>query len=35
MPEVCVVCGSTDLEEIRCKVVCKNCGTILMSCEDL
>jgi len=32
---VCDICGSTDVEEIRCKVICRNCGTILKSCADL
>jgi hypothetical protein len=31
----CDICGSTDLREIRCKVICGNCKTILQSCEDL
>jgi hypothetical protein len=35
-PEVvCDVCGSADIVEIKCKVVCRNCGTILKSCSDL
>lgn len=29
------VCGSPDLAEIRCKVICRNCRTILQSCADL
>jgi len=33
--EVCDVCGSSDIREIKCKVICKNCGTILRSCADL
>jgi hypothetical protein len=33
--EVCDVCGSSDIKEIKCKVVCQNCGTILKSCADL
>ena len=33
--EVCDVCGSTELKEIKCKLVCLNCGTILRSCSDL
>jgi rubredoxin len=33
--EVCDICGSTDIKEIKCKVVCQNCGTILKSCADL
>ena len=32
---VCDICGSTDVQEIRCKVVCRNCGTVLQSCADL
>ena len=34
-PDVCDVCGSSDLMQIKCKVVCRNCGTILKSCSDL
>jgi len=33
--EVCDICGSTDIKEIKCKVICQNCGTILKSCADL
>lgn len=33
--EVCDVCGSTNIKEIKCKVVCQNCGTILKTCSDL
>jgi hypothetical protein len=33
--EVCDICGSTDVREIKCKVICQNCGTILRSCADL
>jgi len=33
--EVCDICGSTNVKEIKCKVVCQNCGTILKSCADL
>ena len=33
--EVCDVCGSSNIKEIKCKVVCQNCGTILKSCADL
>jgi hypothetical protein len=33
--EVCDVCGSSNLLAIKCKVVCRNCGTILKSCSDL
>jgi hypothetical protein len=32
---LCDVCGSPRLQEIRCKIVCRNCGTILRSCSDL
>jgi hypothetical protein len=31
----CDVCGSRDLAEIKCKVICRNCRTILQSCADL
>jgi hypothetical protein len=31
----CDICGSTDIQEIRCKIVCRNSGTILQSCADL
>jgi len=33
--EVCDVCGSTNVTEIKCKLICQNCGTILRSCADL
>lgn len=33
--DVCDVCGSTNIKEIKCKVICQNCGTILRSCADL
>jgi hypothetical protein len=29
------VCGMATLQEIRCKVVCTNCRTIVQSCADL
>lgn len=35
LEEVCDVCGSTNIKEIKCKVICQNCGTILRSCADL
>ncbi len=31
----CDVCGSADVREVRCKVICWNCRTILQSCADL
>ena len=31
----CDICGSTEVQEIRCKLICRNCGTILQSCADL
>ena len=34
-PEVCDVCGSSNVKEIKCKLVCQNCGTILRTCSDL
>ena len=33
--DVCEVCGSNNVKEIKCKVVCQNCGTILKTCSDL
>lgn len=33
--DVCEVCGSTNVKEIKCKVVCLNCGAILKTCSDL
>jgi rubredoxin len=33
--EVCDICGSTNIKEIKCKVICQNCGTILKTCADL
>ena len=36
MPEeTCDVCGSTNIKEIKCKLICQSCGTILRSCADL
>jgi len=32
---ICDVCGSMKVVEIKCKVICQNCGTILKSCADL
>lgn len=32
---ICEVCGSTNVKEIKCKLICQNCGTILRSCADL
>ena len=32
---ICDVCGSAAVQEIRCKMICRNCGTILQSCADL
>lgn len=33
--ECCDICGSRDLAELRCKVICRNCHTILRTCSDL
>jgi len=33
--EVCEVCGSTDIRQFKCKVICQNCGAILRTCSDL
>jgi len=29
----CVICGSTNVVEVHCKVVCKNCG-FTRGCSD-
>jgi hypothetical protein len=34
-PTICDVCGSRDLLDVRCKVVCRNCKTVLQTCSDL
>lgn len=34
-PEVCDICGSPALVEIKCKTICRNCGAIVRSCADL
>jgi hypothetical protein len=33
--ETCDVCGCDELYELRCKVVCRNCRSIVRSCADL
>ena len=33
--ETCDICGSTNIKEIKCKLICQNCGAILRSCADL
>jgi len=33
--EVCEVCGSADIRQFKCKVICQNCGAILRTCSDL
>jgi hypothetical protein len=33
--ETCDYCGSTALEWIKCKLVCRNCRQIVKSCADL
>ena len=35
MDAPCDICGSADVREVKCKVICRNCGTILRSCADL
>jgi uncharacterized Zn finger protein (UPF0148 family) len=35
LTEICDVCGSPNVKEIKCKLICQNCGTILKSCSDL
>jgi hypothetical protein len=34
-PEVCDVCGSTDLWWRNCKLLCRRCHSIVKSCADL
>jgi hypothetical protein len=34
-PEVCDVCGSTDLWWRNCKLLCRRCKSIVKSCADL
>jgi ribosomal protein S14 len=31
----CPVCGLASLVERKCKVICRNCRTIVQSCADL
>ena len=33
--EVCDHCGSTDVEWVKCKMICRNCRQINKSCADL
>lgn len=33
--EVCDICSTNSAEWRRCKLVCRVCGTMLMSCADL
>ena len=35
MDNHCDICGSEIVHHIKCKVICRNCGTILQSCADL
>jgi hypothetical protein len=32
---VCDICGSSDTRWVKCKLICRCCRTILMSCEDV
>jgi hypothetical protein len=34
-PDVCDVCGSTDVWWRNYKLLCRNCGAIVKSCADL
>jgi hypothetical protein len=34
-PDVCDVCGSTDVWWRNCKLLCRRCGSIVKSCADL
>jgi hypothetical protein len=31
----CEVCGSQELAYVHCKVICRNCHSILRTCSDL
>ena len=33
--DVCDVCGSADIKQFKCKLICQNCGAILKTCSDL
>ena len=33
--EACDVCGSSDIQAFKCKLICRNCGAILRTCSDL
>jgi hypothetical protein len=35
MDSPCDICGFANVHEVKCKVICRNCGTILQSCADL
>jgi hypothetical protein len=35
VPDVCDVCGSTDVWWRNCKLLCRRCGSIVKSCADL
>lgn len=35
MDHPCDICGSPNLHQVKCKLICRNCGTILQSCADL
>jgi len=34
-PPTCDICGSPRVVWRKCKLLCENCGTVLMSCADL
>jgi hypothetical protein len=33
--DICEVCGSVDVVWLKCKLMCRNCGSIVKSCADL
>jgi hypothetical protein len=33
--DVCDLCGSDDVVWIQCKLMCRNCGSLVKSCADL
>jgi len=34
-PQECDYCGSRDLEWVKCKLMCRNCRQMVLSCADL
>ena len=34
-PKTCDYCGSEKLDWVKCKLICRDCRQIVMSCADL